>query len=98
MGTTYGEGGLLTAPWMVPGGTNYSAVDSPGGPLLGENTYSTIVQWQLNRIYCITHTPGHVGTQIGIAISKMHYGKVDILSSKLRSLFTEGCVCFNFMG
>ena len=39
-GPPYGEGGLLTAPWMVPGGTNYSAVDSPGGPLLGRNTYS----------------------------------------------------------
>ena len=39
-GTTYGEGGLLTAPWMVPGGTNYSALDSPGGPLLGGITYS----------------------------------------------------------
>ena len=39
-GTTYGEGGLLPAPWMVPGGTNYSAVDSPGGPLLGGTTYS----------------------------------------------------------
>ena len=25
---------------MVPGGTNYSAVDSPGGPLLGGTTYS----------------------------------------------------------
>ena len=39
-GTTCGEGGLLTQPWMVPGGTNYSAVDSPGGPLLGGTTYS----------------------------------------------------------
>jgi len=28
------------APWMVPGGINYSAVDSPGGPLLGGTTYS----------------------------------------------------------
>ena len=28
------------APWMVPGGTNYSAVDSPGGQLLGGTTYS----------------------------------------------------------
>jgi len=27
--TTYGEGGLLMMPWMIPGGTNYSAVDSP---------------------------------------------------------------------
>ena len=27
-------------PWMVPGGTNYSAVDSPGGPLLGGTNYS----------------------------------------------------------
>ena len=25
---------------MVPGGTNYSAVDSPGGPLLGGTKYS----------------------------------------------------------
>ena len=28
------------APWMVPGGTNYSAMDSPGGPFLGGTTYS----------------------------------------------------------
>jgi len=28
---------------MVPGGTNYSAVDSPGGLLLGETTYSMTV-------------------------------------------------------
>ena len=39
-GTNYGKGGLLTAPWVVPGGTNYSAVDSPGGPLLGGTNYS----------------------------------------------------------
>ena len=38
-GTTYGEGGLLTVLWMVPGGTNYSAVDSPGGLLWGGTTY-----------------------------------------------------------
>ena len=38
-GTNYGKGGLLTAP-VVPGGTNYSAVDSPGGPLLGGTNYS----------------------------------------------------------
>ena len=33
--TTYGEGGLLTAPWLVPGGTNYTAVDSPGAGGVG---------------------------------------------------------------
>ena len=26
-------------PWMVPGWTNYSAVDSPGGLLLGGTNY-----------------------------------------------------------
>ena len=39
-GTTYSKGGMLTAPWMVPGGTNYSSLDSPGGPLLGGTTFS----------------------------------------------------------
>ena len=29
---------------MVPGGTNYSAVDSPGGPLLGGTNYSMTMQ------------------------------------------------------
>ena len=42
-GTNYGNGGLLTAPWVVPGGTNYSAMDSPGGPLLGGTNYSMTV-------------------------------------------------------
>jgi len=37
------RGGMLTAPWMVPGGTNYSAVDSPRGTLLGGTTYSMTV-------------------------------------------------------
>ena len=32
------------ALWMVPGGTNYSAIDSPGGPLLGGTTYSMTEQ------------------------------------------------------
>jgi len=32
--------GDCTAPWMVPGETNYSAMDSPGEPLLGGTTYN----------------------------------------------------------
>jgi len=32
------------APQMVPGGINYSAVDSPRGLLLGGTTYSMTVQ------------------------------------------------------
>ena len=43
VGTNCGKGGLLTAPWMVPGGTNYSAVDSPGGPLLGGTKSMTVL-------------------------------------------------------
>ena len=49
------------APWMVPGGTNYSAVDSPGGPLLGGTTYS------------MTHP---VCTQYVLILSMDHYTDV----------------------
>ena len=28
---------------MVPGGTNYFAMDRPGGPLLGRTTYTHVV-------------------------------------------------------
>ena len=34
---------------MIPGGNNYSAVDSPGGPLLGGTTYSMTVP-SLNQL------------------------------------------------
>ena len=33
--------------WMIPAGTNFSAVDSPGGTAFGGNTYS--MTGQLSR-------------------------------------------------
>ena len=38
---------------MVPGGTNYSAVDSPGGPLLGGTTYSMTEQRTEVEVYVL---------------------------------------------
>ena len=50
---------MLTAPWMVPGETNYSAVDSPGGPLLGGTNCS------MTDIVLKAHAPSPSNNQRG---------------------------------